>query len=94
MAKNKKVWVFTAEQAWCGDIQDTIVKAFSTEDAAHKFMQKFLQDEGGDESIRQYVERKGWEVELDTPDLYRAFREGYYCDDHIELTITECEIQN
>jgi len=86
------VWVFTAEQAWGGETEETIVRVFATEEAAHKHMQEFLHDDG-DESILQYVERKGWETELNEPKLYRAFKDGYYSTDHIEITITECEIK-
>ena len=87
------VWVFTGEQAWDGEVADIIVKAFPSEDAAVKYMHDFLLDDGGDESIRQYVERKDWEVELDVPMLYRASRHGYDATDHIELTLTKCVIE-
>lgn len=92
--KKDYVYVFTAEQAWDYDVADTIVKVFATEQAARKYMQEFIHDGGGDESIQEYVERRDWSVEIDSPDLYRAFRDGYYSADHIELTITKCEIQN
>jgi hypothetical protein len=87
------VWVFTGEQAWNGEYADIIVHAFPTEDAAVKYMHDFLLDDGGDESIRDYVKRKEWEVEIDEPMLYRAFKQGYYGTDHIELTITKCVIE-
>ena len=88
------VWVFTAEQAWDGEFADTIVHVFPTEDAAVKYMHDFLLDDGGDKSIREYVKRKEWEVEIDEPTLYRASRPGYYAHDHIELTISKCVIEN
>ena len=88
------VWVFTAEQAWDGEVADTIVRAFPTEEAAQKYMREFINDgDGDDESIAEYVKRKEWVVEEDEPFLYRAFNAGYYNTDHIELTITKCEIQ-
>lgn len=86
------VWVFTAEQAWDGEVADTIIKTFATEAAAQKYMQDFLQDDGGDENIRQYVKRKEWKVELDGQNLYRAYEDRCYNSSHIELTITKCEI--
>lgn len=93
-AEPEYVWVFTAEQAWDGEVADTIVRAFPTEEAAQKYMREFINDgDGDDESIAQYVERKEWVVEEDEPFLYRAFNSGYYNTDHIELTITKCEIQ-
>lgn len=54
-------------------------------------MQSFIHDDG-DESIEAYVKDKGWEVEMDEPDLYRACNAGYYNSDHIELTITKTEV--
>lgn len=86
------VWVFKAEQAWDGEAADVIVRAFASEEAAVKFMHDFIHDDG-DESIEQYVERKGWEVEHDEPTLYRAYEDGRYSTDHIEITITKCEIE-
>ena len=87
------VWVFTAEQAWDGEYADIVVKVFPTESAAVKYMHDFLLDDGGDESIRDYIKRKEWEVEMDEPMLFRSFKQGYYGTDHIELTITKCEIK-
>ena len=87
------VWVFTCEQAWDGQYADIIVHVFSAEDAATMYMHDFLLDDGGDESIRDYVKRKDWDVEMDEPMLYRAYKQGCYGTDHIELTITKCEIE-
>ena len=92
-SKPEYVWVFTGEQAWDGEYADIIVHTFHTEDAAVKYMHDFLLDDGGDESIRDYVKRKEWEVEIDEPMLYRASKQGDYSTDHIELTITKCEIE-
>ena len=89
----EKVYVFTAEQAWDGEIADTIVRTFRKKETAHELMHKFIHDSMNDESTADYVKRKGWEVEVDEPDLYRAYPDGYYPTDHIELTITECNIE-
>lgn len=89
----KYVWVFSGEQTWEDKTADIVIEIFSTEDAAHKYMKEFINDNSTDESIAEYVERKKWEVEYNTPDLYRAFRDGHYSSDHIELTITKCEIK-
>lgn len=86
------VWVFTAEQAYEGLVYDTIVKTFATEQAAQEFMQSFIHEDG-DETIEELVEKKGWVKEFDTAILYRASRNGHYEQDHVELTITKCEIQ-
>ena len=87
------VWVFTAEQAWDGEYADIIAKAFLSEHAAVKYMHDFLLDDGGDESIRDYVKRKEWMTEVDDPMLFRSSKQGCYDTDHIDLTITKCEIK-
>lgn len=89
----EKVYVFTAEQAWDGEAADIIVKTFRKKETAQEYMQKFIHD-GGEESIEDYVKCKGWEVELDEPDLYRAYNDGRYSTDHIEITITECNVDH
>ena len=89
---NEKVYVFTAEQAWDGEAADIIVKTFRKKETAQEYMQKFIHD-GGEESIADYVESNGWEVEMDEPDLYRAYNDGRYSTDHIEITITECNVE-
>lgn len=89
----EKVYVFTADQAWDGEVADTIVRTFRTREAAREFMHKFIHNSMNDESTADYVKRKGWEVEVDEPDLYRAYPDGYYPTNHIELTITECNIE-
>lgn len=88
----EKVYVFTAEQAWDGETDDIIIKTFRTREAAREFMHKFIHEDC-DESIADYVKRKDWYVEMDEPDLYRACEDGRYSTDHIEITITECNIE-
>ena len=90
--ETEKVYVFTAEQAWDGEAADIIVKTFRKKETAQEFMHKFIHD-GGEESIEDYVKSNGWEVEMDEPDLYRAYYDGRYSTDHIEITITECNIE-
>ena len=86
------VWVLTYEQAWNGSHEDTDVYVFATEEKACSFMQYVLH-EGGKESVASYIEEKGWEVEVDEPDHYMACVDGCYDTDHVELTITKCEIK-
>ena len=85
------VWVFTAEQAYVGSIYDTIVMTFKTQDAARRFLHDFIHEDG-DESITEYVKEHEWDVEVDKPDLYKAYEPGYYAQGHVECTITKCEI--
>jgi hypothetical protein len=88
----KKVWVFTAEQACDGEVAETIVQTFATEQAARDYLHDFVYKDG-DETIAEYVKKHDWEVEQDESWLYRAFSLGYYPTDHVECTITECEIK-
>ena len=88
----EKVYVFTAEQAWDGEVADVIVKTFRTREAAQEYMHKFIH-ENDEESIEDYVKRKDWYVEMDEPNLYRACEGGRYATDHIEITITECNVE-
>ena len=85
------VWVFTAEQAYDGCAYDVIVKTFKTAEAARKFMQDFIHEDG-DETIAEYVNAKEWCVDADEPDHYMAYESGYYVNGHVECTITKCEI--
>jgi len=91
----EKVWVFTAEQAWDGETADTIVKAFKSEKEATDYLLEFLHngEDSDDESILQYAERMGWETEVNEPLHYLSCLDGYYPTDHIECTITECELK-
>lgn len=91
---NEFVYVFTAEQAYNSAVEDLVVRVFATEEAARKFLYDFIHERCDDESIEDFVMRKGWEVEMNEPDLYRAFPCGRYPESHIECTITKCEIEN
>ena len=92
-AKQEKqvVYVFTAEQVWDYEVADTIVKAFATKEAAQKYLHEFVH---GKEGVIEDAKKYGWCIEYDEPDLFQAYRDGYYAQDHTECTITECEIEN
>ena len=86
-----KVWVFIAEQSWDGEVADDIVRVFDAKEKAVKYLDDFIHDDG-DESIVDYVKRRGWVTEQDEPMLYRAYEDGCYCTSRIELEIIESEI--
>lgn len=92
MEKKQFVWVFTAEQAWDGEITDIIVKVFSNERSAVNHMRNFLCNGGGEESVVEFVERKGWVTEIDNPLFYRAYEDGYYATNHVECTVDKYEV--
>jgi hypothetical protein len=56
-------------------------------------MHKFIHEPVDDESIVDYVKRKGWVKVEDESDLYRAYEERRYATNHIEITITESNIE-
>lgn len=87
----KKVWVFTAEQAWDGEVADVIVQTFATQQAARDYLHDFVYKDG-DETIAEYVKKHDWYVEQDVPRHYLASGNDY-CSDHVECTISECEIK-
>ena len=87
------VWVFSAEQTYSGETLDVVIHVFPTEESACKHLQDFLLDDGGEESIREMVRRKKWEVEEDDAFLYRAHSDDGYSFDHVELTVTKCVIE-
>lgn len=91
------VWVFTGEMACDGIVDDVVVRAFASENAAQEFMQVFINEKGDEESlnksIAEDVEDKDWVVTENHPNLYRAFEEDDYPNNHIELTINKCSIE-
>lgn len=90
----EKVYVFTAEQAYKGDFEDTIVKVFTTEDKAKAFMEKFLNEEEDGESIKGWIKGQyDWHITSDDPTLFRANERMDYPNNHVECTIWECEAE-
>ena len=83
-AEPEYVWVFTADQVADDDAFDVITEVFATEEAAKEHLHEFVY---GDEGELEYAEKRGWTVEYNEPDHYRAFEEGYYSGNHTELTI-------
>ncbi len=90
--ESENVYVFTAEQALGGDMADTIIKVFQTKDKAQGYMDKFIHSSDDDESIEDYVKRKGWDTN-ESDGIYMAWEPNHYATNHIEITITECEVE-
>jgi hypothetical protein len=82
--------VFTADQVADDDVFDVITEVFATEEAAKEHLHEFVY---GDEGELEYAEKRGWTVEYNEPDHYRAFEEGYYSGNHTELTIEKKEVK-
>lgn len=86
----QKVWVFYADQMADCDVLEPVMEVFSTEEAARKHLHDFVH---GDEGEHEYAEKRGWTIECDDPDHFRAFEEGYYAGNHTEATIEEKEVK-
>ena len=84
------VWVFTADQVADDDVFDVITEVFATEEAAKEHLHEFVY---GDEGELEYAKKRGWTVEYNEPDHYRAFEEGYYSGNHTEATIEKREVK-
>lgn len=84
------VWVFTADQVADGDAMDVITEVYATEEAARQHMHEFVYADDGE---LLYAKKRGWEVEINEPDHFRSFEEGYYTDNHTEATIEKKEVK-
>ena len=87
----KYVWVFVADQAVNDDTLDTLTEVFATEEAAHKYMYDFV---NGEEGELEYANKHGWNVEINEPDHYCAYEEGYYLGNHVQATIEKKELKH
>lgn len=89
----KHVYVFCANQAWDGDTADTVIRVFGSEEDARKHLREFVH---GAEGELDYAEKHGWTVELDEPDIFRAFKgetgTNDYPNNHTEAFITKEQI--
>ena len=87
----KYVWVFTADQIADADVMDIITRVFETEQSALDCLYEFVH---GDDGELAYAEKRGWKVEYDKPDHFRAYEEGYYCQNHTEATVEMIEVKH
>lgn len=83
-----KVYVFTAEQVYDGEVFDHIIKVFYTIKEAQKCLNWFVND------VKDTNQKRNWFVEYDRPNIYRAFEDGYYATNHCEFMIDEVDILN
>ena len=81
-----KVFVFTINQAFDGEIENSLA-VYKSKDDAVKALEEWKKDE------MQYVERDGWTIGEDTETSFEAFEEGYYATNHDYACITECDVQ-
>jgi hypothetical protein len=74
-----KIYVLTVEQAYDGDVLDTIVRVFNNEDEAK-------------EVFNQYRNKEflplGWDIDADFEYLF-IMCHGDYAQNHVELNIHE-----
>ena len=86
----KYVWVFTADQAYDGEVLDKITKAFSTEEKAKAYMHDFVHGEDGE---YQFAQKHGWDIDVDNPDHFVAYEEGYYNSSHTEAEVIQLQVE-
>jgi hypothetical protein len=86
----KYVWVFTADQIADADVMDIITRVFETEQSALDCLYEFVH---GDDGELAYAEKRGWKVEYDKPNHFRAYEEGHYCQNHTEATVEMIEVK-
>lgn len=82
-----KVYVFTAEQVFDYEVSDLIVDVYANKEDAESRLKMFA-----DEAL-EYVEKRGWVVEHNTSDLYRAYDDGRYPENHVEFSVWEEEVK-
>lgn len=61
-------------------------KPFSSIDKAKEYFNSIVEDE------RNYVNKKGWEIETDTDTYFCAFEDGRYAENHSFVELREEEI--
>lgn len=86
----KYVWIFTADQAYKDEVLDKIIKVFSTEEKAKAYMHDFVHGEDGE---YQFAQEHGWDIEVDTPDHFMAYEEGYYNGNHTEAEVIMLKVE-
>lgn len=67
--------------------EDLQIKAFNNKEDAKKYF-SYLVDEN-----RRLIDEFAWEVEVDEDWLFRAGKEYYYTESHIEIMITETKVE-
>lgn len=78
------VWVFCADQISDADVMDVITEVFFKEEDALKYLHDFVH---GDEGEYEYAKKRGWMIEYDEPNHFRAYEDGHYCHNHTEATV-------
>ena len=74
-----KIYVLTVEQAYDGDVLDTIVSAFNNKDEAKDVFNQYRNEE---------FLPLGWDIDADFEHLFRICK-GDYAKNHVELNIHE-----
>ena len=88
--ETKCVWVFTADQAYKDEVLDKITKVFSTEEKAKAYMHDFVHGEDGE---YQFAQKHGWDIDVDNPDHFMTYEEGYYISNHTEAEVLQLEVE-
>lgn len=87
--KTEKVWAFIACQTIDGDANDPIVRVFDNEAEALRHLDIFVNGRKGE---REYAEKKGWEIDLDEPSVFRAADLDRYNFNYTEAEVRELRV--
>lgn len=82
----QKAWVFIASQTNEGEVEDPIVKVFDNKAAALEHLNMFV---NGNEGERETADKKGWMVDCDEPEIFRACERDRYYYNHTEAQVLE-----
>ena len=87
MANKNNVYIVTEDLCLDCNTEDLVIKAFSNKDDAIKYLHN---------RVLEYipiVNEKSWFTELDEEWIFRACEPNFYHENHIEILMTELEIE-
>ena len=87
MANKNNVYIVTEDLCLDCNTEDLVIKAFSNKDDAIKYLHN---------RVLEYipiVNEKNWFTELDEEWIFRACKPNFYHENHIEILMTELEIE-
>lgn len=84
--EGQKAWVFLASQTNDGEVEDPIVRVFDNKAAALRHLDMFV---NGNEGEREHAKKKGWEIDVDEPTMFRADEHDRYNFNHTEVQVLE-----
>ncbi len=85
--KKDKVYIVTEDFCIDCNTEDLIIRAFANKDNAIKYLRERVAN------YEQIVHEREWFTELDEDWIFRANDDYHYHENHIEILMTECEVE-